>query len=578
MTREIVQIVQIDQPFCTRTYGQAPCTASGVEGLECFNTRFTCQDSENFERGALTLSFTKSDVGSRMVPDLGRAIPSLMSVSTQPSMVNLSGASPDAQGLGLRAVVSITFREHPHSDRNVDPYRATRGYNAKDQPGGFWAKWIRRNRYRQGVQIRVYEGYAGQRLDEMVMRRYFLENINGPDASGLVTITGMDILAKVEARKAVFPELSPGELYEDITDVQTTLQVSGGILSDYDASGTIRIDDELITYSAVAEVDGRLEFTGIERGRDGSVANTHNAETRVQKCERFTLQRVDAICERLLTFSGVDTEWLDLANWTTEVLAFLSTYTLTRVISEPTPVLELLNDLQVQVQFFLWWDERTSLVKLKAIRGIEADLETLTEQMQVVRDSVNIQYKPRERVSQVWVYYGLRSQIADGDDTKEFALGYVIADIPSELDDQYGEKSIREIKSVWLISAAQAAATATRISRRYRDIPRSITFELDIKDGELTVGDGVKIKHKIDVDDFGGFLLSNWTIVSYDPVMPGERTRYVAEDTTSYGRVSYIMADGSIAYPGADDAPFRNLYIGDADGLLSDGSECGRIS
>lgn len=579
MTREVVQVVQIDQPFCTRIHGQAPCTAVAAEGLECFNTRSTCQDSENFELGALTLSFTKSDVGSRHVPDLGRSIPSLVSVSTQPAQVNLAGASPDVQGLGLRAVVTITFREHPFSDRVVDPYRATRGYDAEQQPGGFWSKWIQRNRYRKNAVVRVYDGKIGQRLNEMTMRQYFIENVSGPDASGVVTVTAMDILAKAEERKAVAPVLSPGELYEDITETQTTLIVAAAILTDYPTPGTVRIDDELMTYTTATLVDDRVELSGITRQTDGTERTTHSAETRVQWCERIELQTVDAIVELLLSkYALIETSWMDLTNWSTEVQAFLSSYRLSRVLSEPTSVIELLSQLQVQVQFYIWWDERTKLIKLKSIRGIENQLNSISEDNNIVRDSVSILYKPRERVSQVWIYYGLRNQTIDEDETANYSNGYIIADIASELDEQYGEKSIKDIKSIWLLSAAQAAATATRISRRYRDVSRQITFDLDDKDSELGIGDGIQIKHKSDVDDFGGYKLSNWTIVSYDPIMPGERTRYIAEDTTSYGVVYYIMPDGSSPYPGPDDKPFRNLYIGDADGLLSDGSECGRIS
>jgi len=38
------------------------------------------------------------------------------------------------------------------------------------------------------------------------------------------------------------------------------------------------------------------------------------------------------------------------------------------------------------------------------------------------------------------------------------------------------------------------------------------------------------------------------------------------------------MANDAADYPGYDVAPFRNCYIGDAGGLLSDGETSGRIS
>jgi len=58
----------------------------------------------------------------------------------------------------------------------------------------------------------------------------------------------------------------------------------------------------------------------------------------------------------------------------------------------------------------------------------------------------------------------------------------------------------------------------------------------------------------------------------------GERVRYTVADTTLYGRIFYIMAADAADYPGYDAAPFKNCYIGNADGLLSDGEQSGRIS
>jgi hypothetical protein len=65
---------------------------------------------------------------------------------------------------------------------------------------------------------------------------------------------------------------------------------------------------------------------------------------------------------------------------------------------------------------------------------------------------------------------------------------------------------------------------------------------------------------------------------SAEEIVPGEVMRYTAEDTTLYGLIYYIMASGAADWPGADAAGFGSAYIGDADGLLSDGiTTCARI-
>ena len=46
--REPIELVEMVLPKCANTYGTAPCTASGAPGSECFNTRATCQDPDNY--------------------------------------------------------------------------------------------------------------------------------------------------------------------------------------------------------------------------------------------------------------------------------------------------------------------------------------------------------------------------------------------------------------------------------------------------------------------------------------------------------------------------------------------------
>ena len=101
---------------------------------------------------------------------------------------------------------------------------------------------------------------------------------------------------------------------------------------------------------------------------------------------------------------------------------------------------------------------------------------------------------------------------------------------------------------------------------------------MDAKDRGYWIGDTVKISHYLDRDQYGARRVRNWTIISAEEIVPGEIVQYHVEDTTLYGRIHFIMANGSADYPGVDAAPFKNAYIGNAAGLLSDGTTCGRIS
>ncbi len=580
--RTPVQIVEILQPLCANTFGTAPCNATGVK---CFNTRATCTDSAgvatNFALGTpLSLFFSTGKVAERGVVGAPYIMPLLVSVSTAPTRINLAGASSDAQGLGNRAVCSITIADAPHTDRRVDPYVDTRGYDPLTQPNGsFWSRWMVRNRYRQNMVIKVYEGFEGQTLAEMRVRQYFLQDIKPDWAAGRVTIEGKDALAKLEERKSRAPRLSSGYLATDITASTMSFDVTGGTVGFYPAPGKVRIGAEVMRYSAVTATTGGVTLTISNRGTDKTVAEDHQALDAVQFCLVYSNTPIVTILTDLLQIvSGIPAAYLDIAQWTAEASSYMTFYNLTTIITEPTGVADLISELQEQALFYLWWDERVAKVRMKAIRGVDAVPPVLTAEKNILQGSFMITEKPRERVSQVWLYYRKALATAGVNDTKAYAGQQVSANLESETDELYGEPSIRRIFARWLPSDALAQNTAGKILTRYVDVPSECTFRLDAKDRGYWVGDTVTISHPMDVNAFGERRLRNWTIVSAEEIIPGETVEYVAEDTTLYGRIHYVMASGSADYPGAALAPFKSCYIGNAAGLLSDGSTCGRIS
>ena len=579
--REVIQIVEIQQPLCENVFGVSPCTATGTADTKCYNTRATCQDPDNFALGTpLSLFFVKGHVADMQVSGVPYAIPSLRSVSTSPTKINLAGANPDAQGLGNRALCRITLQDHQHTDRLVDPYVDGRSWNPLDaERGSFWTRWLVRNKYRQNIVINVYEGYAGQALTAMTKRQYFLNSITGPDSNGRVTIQGKDILARIEERKAQAPIGSFGELYAAINATQTSFEVAGALVSEYDASGTIRVGDEIMTYTGVATSTNGITFSGVTRGTDGSTADNHDEETTVQQCLRYTNQDVDDVLVDLLTtYGGIDASYLDTTNWAPEVGTYLSAYKLTGLVTEPVSVFQLVSEIQVQALFFLWWDERDALVKLKAIRGVDIEPETLTDDANILAGSFSLTEKPRERVSRIYVHYLMRDFTLSYDDADAYTARYGVVNLESETPELYGEKSVRNVYARFLRTQALAANTASKIISRYVEVPTEATFEMDAKDRGYWIGDTFRISHYLDRDQYGNRRVRQWTVISAEEIVPGETVRYTVADTTLYGRIHYVMAAGTADYPGYDVAPARNCYIGDADGLLSDGQESGRIS
>ena len=575
--REPVQIVEIRQPLCSRVYGVAPCTASGPDAGKCFNTRSTCQDTANFLLGTpLSLFFSRGNVGDQSVSGATYIIPSLVSISTSPTKINLAGSNDNAQGLGNRALCSLTFQDHTHTDRVVDPYIDGRGYDALTR-GSFWAKWMARNRYRQNIEILIYEGYVGQALSEMSKRTYFFDSIQGPDDGGRITIQGKDVLARIEERKAQAPVASPGVVFADIDAVVTAFTVAGALIGDYPASGTVRIDSEVMTYTGRAAAGDNLNFTGVVRATDSSIAATHSASAQVQLCLRITDQLVDDLLYLLMnTYGGIDPAYLDTAGWLVERQTYLSFWRLNMLITNPTGVNDLVSMIQEQVLVNCWWDEKTTKVKMLAIRGVDAQPPLLTAETNIISGSFRLTEQPKERVSQVWVYYDQRDKTTGESDETNFKSAVIIADLVEEA--LYGEPSIRKIFGTFLTSSALANTTASRIIARYVQTPSIAQFRLDAKDRAIWTGSTVYISHPMDVDEFGARRIRQWFITSAQEIEAGETIECIATDTTLYGKINYVMASGAADYTTPAAAPYKNCYIGNANDLLSDKSQCGRIA
>ena len=101
---------------------------------------------------------------------------------------------------------------------------------------------------------------------------------------------------------------------------------------------------------------------------------------------------------------------------------------------------------------------------------------------------------------------------------------------------------------------------------------------MDAKDRSYWVGDTIRISHPEDVDAFGARQINNWTITSAEEIVAGEIVRYSAQDTTLYGRVRAIVANGTPDWQGDGTDQYNGAWIGDNSGLLSDGTEGAEIT
>lgn len=574
--RTPIVLVQIDQDFCNLTYGVAPCTGANPSN-KCFNTRKTCQSEANYDRGSITLTFAKSQSD---LPKDQYIIPSLVSVSTAPTKINPANGDRDVNPLGQRAVANISFRDFPHSDLLVDKYRTGRSYNPVEK-GTFWTKWLARNPYYQNRPIRIYEGYLGQAIGDMQVRNYLIDTIDGPNNSNTVTIVAKDPLKLTDKAKAQAPSVSTGELNADITNTATSLVIKKAVLGDYPASGTVRIDDELITYASKTEatVSGELFITlnGLTRATDGSTADKHDADSGVQICLRYTNKKVWEVAYDLITnYSKIPASFINYPSWVLEGETWLYAFDLTTLISEPTGVDDLLQELMSQVLFYIWWDERDQLIKFRVIKPYIQSAPLLTDNSNLIENSITFSTNAKNRISQVWLYYHQKNLAESLDNESNYQRVEVNADLQSESDDFYGESVIRKVFARWIVGENQAYNTVTRLLNSNKDNPKYIKFRLDAKDRSIWTADVVDVENRNIVDFNGNQTIERYIVLSAQEVVSGEVIEYMAQLFSIRGiRFGFYMANDAPQYVDAtpEQIAGQSAWYANNDGFMPDGSE-----
>ncbi len=501
MGREPVIIVEVDVQACSLTYGSSPCTASGTGDDKCFQSSSTCDDIANFATSTKTFRFASTRIDELQGSGDPPTYPTVTGLSMAPTQLT------PGKGLGIRSKVSVTLQDHPDGDIGIDQYLSDRTYDPNER-GSFWSKWITRWPFYEGNEMRIKTGYldsdGAYDASNFITRTYFIDTVTGPSANGKVTITAKDVLKFADAEKAQIPSQSEATITTDITASATSIGIddpNDDVKDAYDAGQTfIRIDDEVLNVTNVTGANPSYTLT-VTRATMPSLytgsltAEAHDEGATVQHCYYFDAQEIDDIVNTLLsTYAGISGSFLPTSDWQDVVDFGLQNYQFTSLITEPTAVKELLDEI-TEHTIMLWWNERDSEVQMRSIIQSAIDYGPFNDTDNVIADSVNVARDDRSRLSQVWLAYGLRTPVAERDELKNYSAVKVSADLDAEGTLEYGQKRIRKIWSRWLFldKGAVASEIANRLLNYYRDTKHIITLDLDPKDDSAWTGDIISL-------------------------------------------------------------------------------------
>lgn len=557
--REPIEIVEIDVDYCNNTYGTAPCTAVlGTDGVrKCFNTFATCQDTVNFIKGTKTLRFTNNRAN---LPKGYKSYPCLEDggVSAFSSTVNIAGTSENSGAMGKRATVSAKLFDFPDDDIDFDKYVAGRisgtaqtdegGYSPLTR-GSFFSKLKSRFPHYTGRPMRVITGY----VDDGVMtisstRNYIITDIAGPDNDGSVVISGKDVLALADDKKALCPKPSRGKLTAGVTAAvsQTATLIPSGIGAEYNTATTYGvIGEEIVTFTRVGDV-----VTLTARGQLGTVAAAHNANDTLQQCYHFNNVSTDTVLTVLLqTFAGIDPSFLDTANWAIEITKWLSYLQIQTVITKPTGVTQLIGELS-SLGLSVWWDSEAQLVKMLANHPVTTFYD-ISDNNNII--DIEQQDDDENRLTQVHFYHKQTTPIKSYNDKANYNQINVIIDTNAESVNAYDDTRTKEIFCRFLNQGADSVVSTLgqRLLKRFNTAPVKYEITLNIDDNYIGLGDIINLDSRVVTDATGKNKPTLVQVSRKTHSKAGHEIKLLCQAFQYEGRYGGVMVNGSPVYASA---------------------------
>lgn len=571
--KEPITVVVLRVDACSLTYGVSPCTATGSAGDECYETRNTCQDPANYDKTTKDYTLCSSRANLPIGVDM---IPCIDS-EPQQAPTSITGG----KGLGNRAVVSITLNDFTHHDRGTDPYWSTRAVGGEDS-GTYWGKWLARNQYYEGRTLIVKTGYITDPWDwdNFESEYYDIDRIDGP-SNGKVTIKAKDILTRTYARKARYPAASTGVLLADITDVATsaTLSPTGVGDDEYPASGYVAIGKEIAAFTRSGDA---LTLTRAQWGSDAAAAS---ADDTVQLCVSYTDENiVDALYDLLTNGASIPDSYIPYDDgatgtpdiWDNEKSLWLSGSKATGILTDPTPVEDIISEWSDHFMFDIWWSLVDQEVRIKALSPEPSGvtITEMTEDYNILRNSLKVSRNPDDRITTVIVKYDKINHV-EKDDSENFSRTLIYTDSSAEGADKHNESSIKEIKSRWFNTDAYASQYGARTSARFLSTPVMVEFDVDAKDDpSLAVAGRVRISTKQIQGVTGANSPTNFQITELRKVDEGDKIHCKGLISSFAGSYGFYAPDGAPDYASAtEEQKAAYGYYAPDSGIYSDGAD-----
>jgi hypothetical protein len=281
------------------------------------------------------------------------------------------------------------------------------------------------------------------------------------------------------------------------------------------------------------------------------------------------------VYDLLTTYAGIDASFIPYADWQSEGTVWLAQFNVSAILSQPKGVGEILGEILQQVLLYIWWDERDQEIKLRAIRPLIGTAPTFTDDANIIENTVSLTTDPKNRVSQIWVYWDQNNKAEDVERESNYKKLRIRADLDAESAEKYGESRVRKIYARWIQNDAQAINLSARLLGASYENPKILKLRVDAKDRAVWTADIVDILHRNIVDFTGSPTLERYQVLSVEEVLPGEVVQYEMQRFIFKGtRFGFYQDEYApdFVYATQDEIDGNAAWYSDENGLMPDGS------
>ena len=269
----------------------------------------------------------------------------------------------------------------------------------------------------------------------------------------------------------------------------------------------LRINDEIMDGNYLLEPDGVGGRRGIirqlKRGIGGTEVGSHSMGDVAQLCFELRNATVaEALKILLVDYGQINPNFIDdqidpddekSGSFITEQDKWFAGIQINQTITEPTDVEELIRDIGRQVGAYIWFDDETQKIKLRALATDPRTNKTITDD-DIILDSLKVKEDKSKRLSQIWFHTNLLNLAENKDESKHYKDYRVIIDPGSESERKYGKSAIRDVYAKGVTANAITLASQARVLARLRDGEVIITMRItDTAAENINVGDVVRL-------------------------------------------------------------------------------------